>query len=80
MTDGASCPLDWRLYLPASWDETTATSPDERALIRKRRAKALIPTDIGHRPKSELALEMIEELHNWGVSPPVVVADVGYGR
>lgn len=38
-----------------------------------------MPTDVGHRPKWELAVEMIDELTVWGVSPPVVVADAGYG-
>ena len=80
MTDTASCSLDWRLFLPASWDETTTNSEDERALIYQRRIKALIPADIGHRPKWELACEMIDELKAWGVSsPPVIVADAGYG-
>ncbi|SJM44956.1 Mobile element protein [Corynebacterium glutamicum] len=79
VTDVASCPLNWRLFLPASWDETTTNSEEERALIRQRRAKALIPADVGHRPKWELACEMIDELHDWGVSPPVIVADAGYG-
>lgn len=79
VTDVASCPLNWRLFLPASWDETTTDSEEEHALIRQRRAKALIPADIGHRPKWELACEMIDELKAWGVTPPVVVADAGYG-
>lgn len=79
MTDMASCPLDWRLFLPASWDETTADTEQERLLIRQRRIRAQIPADVGHRPKWELACEMIDELGNWGVSPPVVVADAGYG-
>ncbi|EEW50775.1 hypothetical protein HMPREF0290_0615 [Corynebacterium efficiens YS-314] len=51
VTDVASCPLNWRLFLPASWDETTTDSEEERTLIRQRRAKALIPADIGHRRK-----------------------------
>lgn len=70
MTDMASCPLDWRLFLPASWDETTADTEQERLLIRQRRIRAQIPADVGHRPKWELACEMIDELGNWGVSPP----------
>lgn len=78
MTDTASCPLNWRLLLPASWDETT-NSEERRALIRQRRIKALIPAEIGHRPKWELSVEMIDELKASGVSPPVVVADTGYG-
>ena len=79
VTDTASCPLNWRLFLPASWDETTANTEEERTLIRQRRTKALIPTEIGHRPKWELSVEMIDELKAWGVHPPVIVADAGYG-
>lgn len=71
--------MNWRLFLPASWDETTAELKEERTLIRQRRDRALIPADIRHRPKWELAVEMIDELETWGVSPPVVVADAGYG-
>lgn len=79
VTDAASCPLDWWLFLPPSWDETTTDSEDERAQIRQRRARAQIPDTAGHRPKWELALEMIDELADWGARPPVVVADAGYG-
>lgn len=31
VTDTASCPLNWRLFLPASWDETTADSEERDA-------------------------------------------------
>lgn len=64
VTDTASCPLDWRLFLPAGWDETTADSEEEQAQIRQRRPRAQIPDMIGHRAKWELALEMIDELDN----------------
>lgn len=79
VTDAASCPLNWRLFLPRSWDETYADTPDERARARQRRARAKIPHEIGHQPKAELALEMIDQLTDWGPVPPVVVADAGYG-
>lgn len=80
VTDQASCPLNWRLFLPRSWDETSATTEEERSQIRKRRDRARIPADVGHRPKADLALEMIDQLTDWGVTPPVVVADAGYGE
>ena len=32
-----------------------------------------------HRPKWQMALEMIDELIEWGRTPPVVTADAGYG-
>lgn len=59
VTDVASCPLNWRLFLPHSWDEAYAETPDERAQTRLRRARAKIPDTIGHQPKADLALEMM---------------------
>jgi SRSO17 transposase len=68
-SEGASCPLTWRLFLPAAWDQDEA-----------RRAKAHLPTSEGHREKWRLALEMLDELRHWGLSPPALVADAGYGE
>ena len=80
VTDQASCPLNWRLFLPRSWDEAGVGTEEERTQIRKRRDRARIPDDVGHRSKADLALEMIDQLTAWGVTPPVVVADAGYGE
>jgi SRSO17 transposase len=68
-TDEASCPLDWRLFMPSEWDSDA-----------ERRAKSHVPDDIRHVPKWQLALEMIDELRGWGLEPPVVLADAGYGE
>ena len=38
-----------------------------------------MPADAGHREKWRLALDMIDELAGWGMRPPLVVADAGYG-
>ena len=65
----ASCPLDWRLFLPAAWDNDA-----------ERRAKTHLPPEEHHRPKWELALEMLGELGAWGLAAPPVVADAGYGE
>lgn len=35
---------------------------------------------MGHVPKWQLALEMIDELAGWGLRPPVLCADAGYGN
>src|SRR4051812_49685292 len=43
VTDGASCPLNWRLFLPAGWDDTEASTPEAAAVIRARRAPAGLP-------------------------------------
>jgi SRSO17 transposase len=68
-TDAASCPLDWRIYLPAEWDDDG-----------ERRRKAHVPDEVRHRPKWQLALEMIDELRGWGIDPPTLCADAGYGE
>lgn len=65
----ASCPLDWRLFVPEEWDTDPA-----------RRAKAHLPEAERHRPKWRLALEMIDHLRTGGLEPPVVLADAGYGE
>ncbi|MGR6964248.1 IS701 family transposase [Geodermatophilus sp. URMC 61] len=79
VTDTASCPLSWRLFLPAGWDDTKAADEEAAAVIRARRAHAGIPDDQRHRPKWRLALDMLAELAGWDLTPPVVVADAGYG-
>jgi SRSO17 transposase len=38
-----------------------------------------IPDTEHHRPKWQMALEVIDELIGWGRTPPVVIADAGYG-
>jgi SRSO17 transposase len=68
-TDQASCPLDWRLFLPQSWDGDA-----------ERRAACHVPEQVRHRPKWQLALDMVDELGGWGLHPPVVVTDAGYGE
>jgi SRSO17 transposase len=68
-TDQASCPIDWRLFLPQSWDADAA-----------RRRAAHLPEQVRHRPKWQLVLDMLDELGGWGLIPPVVVADAGYGE
>jgi SRSO17 transposase len=68
VTDRASCPLGWRLFLPESWD-----------LDEDRRERARIPEDVRHVPKWQLALAIIDELIGWGLARQVVQADGGYG-
>jgi SRSO17 transposase len=69
VSDAASCPLDWRLFLPQEWDADA-----------ERRAAAHLPAEERHRPKWQLALAMLDELAGWGLEPPPVVADCGYGE
>lgn len=63
----ASCPIDWRLFLPQSWNEDP------------RRAACKVPDDVTHRPKWQLALDMIDELRSWGLVAPPVLGDAAYG-
>lgn len=67
-SDTASCPLQWRLFLPKEWTSDT----DRRTVTR-------IPSEVGHREKWRLALDMLDTLAGWDMSPPVVVADAAYG-
>jgi SRSO17 transposase len=71
-SEQASCPLDWRLFIPREWDE-------EGEWNRERRARAHLPDDVRHTEKWRLALEMIDELRGWGLDPPVVLGDGAYG-
>ena len=68
----ASCPLDWRLFIPSEWDDPGGFNQD-------RRAKARLPEDVHHTEKWRLALEMIDELIGWAIKPPVVLGDCAYG-
>jgi SRSO17 transposase len=80
VTDAASCSLDWGLFLSASWDDAEAAEEPAAAAIRARRSRAGIPDAERHREKWRLALDMLDELAGWGLAPPVVVADAGYGN
>ncbi len=72
VTDAASCPVNWRLFLPAEWDPA--------AVPTERRRRAHIPDDVGHVEKWQLAIDMLDELRCWGLDPPLIVADEGYGQ
>jgi SRSO17 transposase len=57
VTEQASCPLDWRLFLPESWDDNA-----------DRRAACHVPDSVHHRPKWRLVLDMVDELEGWGLA------------
>src|SRR4051794_29246398 len=85
VTDWASAAIDWRLFLPKSWDETTTDDTDLAADIRRRRARCKIPDAVRHREKWRLALDMLDEIlgdpdsGGWALPPRPVVGDAGYG-
>ena len=68
----ASCPLDWRLFIPKEWDEQSKWN-------QERRKKTKLPADVHHTEKWRLALEMIDELIAWGLKPPPILGDGAYG-
>ena len=72
-----SAPLDWRLFLPERWDDTLAA--DAGGADRRPARSCAIPEQVRHIPKWRLALEMLDELADWGHVPPLVVGDAGYG-
>jgi SRSO17 transposase len=67
-TEESSTPLDWALYLPEQWINDAA-----------RRKKAGIPEAVTFKSKPELALDLIDEVRNWGLSDRLVLADSAYG-
>jgi SRSO17 transposase len=76
VTDTASCPVDWRLFIPDSWDTSSSTATPATG---ERRRKAGMPDDAKHREKWRLGLEMIDEATRWCGEPTLIVADAGYG-
>ncbi|MEV0695098.1 IS701 family transposase [Streptomyces sp. NPDC050388] len=81
VSDRASAAVDWRLFMPDSWDD--ATVGDDKLLaeaIRRRRQRAGIPEAERHREKWRLALDMLDEARqDWELPDLPVVADAGYG-
>jgi SRSO17 transposase len=71
VTEQASCPLDWRLFVPERWDD---------AAMATQRAACQLPEGVHHRPKWQLVLDMLDELAGWDLVPPVLLADSGYGE
>ncbi|MFY1696623.1 transposase [Solwaraspora sp. WMMA2101] len=76
--DTASRPLDWRLFLPVLWDGD-AVDEANRAEVTARRGRCQILEGEHHRPKRALVVEMLDELAEHRLRPPLVPADAGYG-
>lgn len=67
-TEESSTPLNWALYLPEQWVNDPV-----------RRKKAGIPEEITFQTKTELALDLIDEVRTWGLQDRLVLTDSGYG-
>lgn len=67
-TEESSTPVDWALYLPAEWINNPI-----------RREKAGIPKEVMFKTKTNLALELLDEVKAWGLQDRVVLADSAYG-
>ncbi|MCX4722421.1 IS701 family transposase [Streptomyces sp. NBC_00963] len=75
-SDHASSAVDWRLFLPETWDAASPKANPDRVA---RRASCGIPDDVGHVEKWQLALDMLDETRSWGIEIPLAIADAGYG-
>jgi SRSO17 transposase len=54
----ASCPLNWRLYLPKAWIDDP-----------HRAAQVKLPPGTPYRSKTDLALELIDQVQSWECRP-----------
>jgi SRSO17 transposase len=64
--DDWSCPVNWRLCLPPSWDHD-----------KERRKKAHVPDEERSLPRWQHVLDAIDEMViDWGLPPAPVVADM----
>lgn len=68
-SSAASCPLAWKLYLPKEW----FADPERMAQVK-------IPPEVESQTKSELALNLVDQVIAWGVPSRPVVADSFYGN
>ncbi|WP_331744919.1 IS701 family transposase (plasmid) [Streptomyces sp. NBC_01136] len=75
-SDHASAAVDWRLFLPKTWDPGSAQADPGKVA---RRAACGIPDGTGHVEKWQLALDMLDETRSWGIEVPLAIADAGYG-
>src|SRR5437773_8411809 len=80
VTDTASVAANWRLFCPASWDDTTIGDWVRAQAVRDKRVRAGIPDEVRHREKWRLALDMIDQMRDdWQLPKRPVVADARHG-
>ncbi|GAA2987026.1 hypothetical protein GCM10020227_64760 [Streptomyces flavovirens] len=66
-SNGVSVAVNWRLFLPGSWD---LSSPKADPAKAARRDKCAISAQVGHVEKWQLTLDMIDETRSWGIDVP----------
>lgn len=67
---GWSCPVNWRLMLPPSWDED-----------KERRKKAHLPDDVHCLPRRQHLLDAVDEMTTeWELPPLPIIADARHER
>lgn len=64
---GSGC-IGMRVYLPEGWTSD-----------RKRCRKVGVPDDVDYEPKWKLAIALIDDALEWGLHPPLTLADSWYG-
>jgi len=68
---GSAVPLDWRLFLPKSWNPEVSG---------ERRLSCRVPDEVAHRRKWELVLDVLDGLLGLGLTAPPILADHDYGK
>nr|WP_275657999.1 transposase [Streptomyces sp. PgraA7] len=66
-SNGVSVAVNWRLFLPGSWD---LSSPKADPAKAARRDECAISAQVGHVEKWQLTLDMIDETRSWGIDVP----------
>lgn len=81
VTDHASSAVNWRLFIPESWDPDKIEDSVQAEAVRERRDRCRMPMGAGHEEKWRLALGMLDQMYGeWGVGADLpVVFDAGYG-
>ncbi len=69
VSDHATLPLGWALYLPEDW----CADPE-------RRRKAKIPADVTFQTKPQLGVGLVERAAGWAIDRAPVLGDAAYGE
>src|SRR4051812_17416101 len=70
VTDVASCPLNWRLFLPPGWDDREAATPQDAAAVRARRGRPGHSVGEGDPGQGGGGGGLAGGVGRWGAGPP----------